>query len=77
LEGNEPRPGARSGERDGVVAKNASAPHTTTLATARAGLAGGVNVAVVVPALLALAGLTLAGTAVLRRRRLDSPAGRD
>ena len=70
--------GAHSGAGVGYVALNAIAPHTAVLA-ARSVRAGGdgANAAIVVPALLGLAALALAGTAVLRRRRLASRAARD
>jgi hypothetical protein len=43
----------------------------------RANVDDGLNAAVAVPAALTLAALTLAGAAVLRRRRLASRAGRN
>jgi hypothetical protein len=73
-----PEPGARARPGGGIFSLNAIAPRTAVLAatTARSGDGGG-RAAVVVPALLGLAGLALAGTAVLRRRRLASRPKRD
>jgi hypothetical protein len=72
----EPRAGARPGGGNGFFALNAIAPHTAALAGTAAHPGGGADASVVVPALLALTALTLAGTAVLRRRRLVSRRGR-
>ena len=67
----EPRAkGSPSG--DGLLALNAMAPYTAALAVTPARAGDGVNAAVVVPALLGLAGLALAATAMVRRRRLSS-----
>ena len=67
----EPRAkGSPSG--DGLLALNAMAPYTAALAVTRARAGDGVNAAVMVPALLGLAGLALAATAIVRRRRLSS-----
>lgn len=57
-------------------ALNAIAPHSATLAAGAARSGGAFNTAVAVPALLAAGALTLAGTAMLRRRRLASRSGR-
>ena len=75
-----PRRGAvaTSGEGVGYVSLNAIAPHTAVLAAEHVRAGGdGANAAIVVPALLGLATLALAGTAVLRRRRLASRPRRD
>jgi hypothetical protein len=70
----EPRANGRPGG-DGLLALNAMAPYTAALAVTRARTGGDGNAALVVPALLGLAGLALAGTAVVRRRRLASRRG--
>ncbi len=57
---------------DGLLALNAMSPYTAAFAVTGARAGDGVNAAVAVPALLGLAGLTLAGTAMVRRRRLSS-----
>jgi hypothetical protein len=72
----EPRAGARPAGGNGFFALNAIAPRTATLAGTAAHPDGGADASVVVPALLALTALTLAGTAMLRRRRLISRRGR-
>jgi hypothetical protein len=72
------RSGANGAEDGGrIFSLNAIAPHTAALAATavRAG-SGGVNAAIVVPALFALAALLLAGTAAARRRRLASRSKR-
>jgi hypothetical protein len=65
-----------TGARTGFFALNAIAPHSAALAAGAARGGKGGDAAIVVPALLGLAGVTLAGTAVLRRRRLGSRSGR-
>jgi hypothetical protein len=78
--GSIPPPGARARPRagGGSSSLNAIAPPATVLAATRAHPGDdGLKAAVVVPALLGLAGLALTGTAVLRRRRLASRPGRD
>lgn len=72
----EPRAGARPGGGNGFFALNAIAPRTAALAGTAAHPGGGADASVVVPGLLALTALTLAGTAMLRRRRLVSRRGR-
>jgi hypothetical protein len=71
------RAGALSGDQDGGAARTSTALHGAMLAASGADLDGGFNAAVVVPAGLTLAALTLAGTAFLRRRRLASRTGHD
>jgi hypothetical protein len=58
---------------------NAIGPRRAVLAAARARPrdTGGLDAAVLVPALLGLAGLTLAATTMLRKRQLASGPGRD
>jgi hypothetical protein len=56
---------------------NAIAPHTAGLAANAIRSGDGANAAMVVPGFLGLAALLLAGTAVVRRRRLASRPRRD
>ena len=71
-----PEPGA--GAWPGEDGPNPIAPRKAVVTPTGARLAdGGVNAAVVVPALLGLAALALAGMAALRRRQLASRPGRD
>jgi hypothetical protein len=72
----ESRAGARPRGGNGFFALNAIAPPTAALAGTAARPGGGADPSVVVLSLLALAALTLGGTAVLRRRRLVSRRGR-
>jgi hypothetical protein len=72
----EPGAGARPGGENGFIALNAIAPRTAALAGTAVHPGGGADASVLVPALLALTALTLAGTAMLRRRRLVSRRGR-
>jgi LPXTG-motif cell wall-anchored protein len=62
----------RSARGKGVLVPNAIAPHTAGLAAAAARPSTGVSIALIVPVLLALASLTLAGTALRRKRRLGT-----
>jgi hypothetical protein len=75
----EPGAGDRRGDGGGVFSLNAIAPRRAVLAAThvRPGDSGGLDAALVVPALLGLAGLALAGTAALRRRHLASARRRD
>jgi hypothetical protein len=75
----EPGAGDRPGDGGGVFSLNAIAPRGAVLAATRVrpGDSGGLDAALVVPALLGLAGLALAGTAALRRRQLASARRRD
>jgi hypothetical protein len=75
----EPGTGHRRDEGGGVFSLNAIAPRAAVLAATRVrpGDSGGLDAALVVPALLGLAGLALAGTAALRRRQLASARKRD
>jgi hypothetical protein len=74
-----PEPGStrhhRPGKEDRVAAPKATAPRTAKLA-ARVDPAGQSAAAVLIPALLAFASLVLAGTALLRKRRLASEEDR-
>jgi hypothetical protein len=72
-----PEPGARPGANDGFFSLNAIAPPPAVLAATSARSGSGSSLAIVVPALLGLAALTLAATAALRRRRLASRSRRN
>ena len=71
----EPGGQVQPGDRNESVAPK-PAPRTVVLARRRS-LDDGVDASVMVPAVMTLAALTLAGTALLRRRRLASRAGRN
>jgi hypothetical protein len=75
----EPGAGGRRGDGRGILSVNAIGTRRAVLAAARARPrdTGGLDAAVLVPALLGLAGLTLAATTMLRKRQLASGPGRD
>jgi hypothetical protein len=74
----EPGAGAYADDGDGISGPNGTARRAAVVAPTGARLGdGGVNAAVVVPALLGLAALALAGTAVFRRRVLRRGAAVD
>jgi hypothetical protein len=72
----EPGQGRPTGRPGGFSALSAIVPPSAALVATAPRRGEGANPAVFVPALLGLAGVTLAGTAVLRRRRLASRSRR-